>query len=223
MWARRRAGAERPSPARFARSPGSAHRRAKCCRTRCQVAPAAYTDRGVLHQHCGGRRTRLMRVGHSPVASPPDRGRTRHLPGPRAGARRRADHRGGRCRRSCPPGGWWRRGAARVIACGAALNGEDEALWPALPVGLLGAGLAATVSRDVAAGAARRRARLTRGRRRAGADRGDRDRHRLRGRGGRGQPAGPALLPGGLLALAWLALSRRRREERKHEGLRVLR
>src|SRR5215470_19151774 len=43
-----------------------------------------------------------------------------------------------------------------VIAAGAALNGADEALWPALPVGVLGAGLAAIVSRDVAAGAARR-------------------------------------------------------------------
>jgi hypothetical protein len=110
-----------------------------------------------------------------------------------------------------------------IIACGAALNGEDEALWPALPVGLLGAGLAATVSRDVAAGAARRQ------------------------RGSPGDPAAQA--PIGvtalvvvsaavvaalslvappfslvvLLALAWLSLARRRREERKHEGLRVLR
>jgi hypothetical protein len=110
-----------------------------------------------------------------------------------------------------------------IIACGAALNGEDEALWPALPVGLLGAGLAATVSRDVAAGAARRQ------------------------RGSPGDP--PAQAPIGvtalvvvsaavvaalslvappfslvvLLALAWLSLARRRREERKHEGLRVLR
>src|SRR5882757_5483869 len=43
-----------------------------------------------------------------------------------------------------------------VIAAGAALNGADEALWPALPVGVIGAGLAAVVTRDVAAGAARR-------------------------------------------------------------------
>src|SRR5262249_17492687 len=43
-----------------------------------------------------------------------------------------------------------------VLAAGAALNGADEALWPALPVGVIGAGLAAVVSRDVAAGAARR-------------------------------------------------------------------
>lgn len=109
-----------------------------------------------------------------------------------------------------------------VIACGAALNGEDEALWPALPVGLLGAGLAATVSRDVAAGAARRQ--------RGSADAGAQ------------APTGvtaivvvsavvvaalslvvPPFSLVALLALAWLSLSRRRREERKHEGLRVLR
>jgi hypothetical protein len=109
-----------------------------------------------------------------------------------------------------------------ILACGAALNGEDEALWPALPVGLLGAGLAAMVSRDVAAGAARRE----------------------RGTAGAGAqaPAGvtaivvaaavvvaaaslfaPPFSLVALLALAWLSLSRRRREERKHEGLRVLR
>jgi hypothetical protein len=110
-----------------------------------------------------------------------------------------------------------------IIACGAALNGEDEALWPALPVGLLGAGLAAMVSRDVAAGAARRQ------------------------RGAAGDAAAqsangviaiivaaaivvaalsllaPPFSLVVLLALAWLSLSRRRREERKHEGLRVLR
>jgi hypothetical protein len=110
-----------------------------------------------------------------------------------------------------------------IIACGAALNGEDEALWPALPVGLLGAGLAAIVSRDIVAGAVRRQ------------------------RGPAGDAAAQA--PTGvaaivvvaavvvavvslvappfslvaLFALAWLSLSRRRREERKHEGLRVLR
>ena len=39
-----------------------------------------------------------------------------------------------------------------VLACGAALNGADEALWPALPVGVIGAGLAAVVARDVAVG-----------------------------------------------------------------------
>src|SRR5207342_3049311 len=43
-----------------------------------------------------------------------------------------------------------------VIAAGAAMNGADEALWPALPVGVIGAGLAAVVTRDVASGAVRR-------------------------------------------------------------------
>jgi hypothetical protein len=111
-----------------------------------------------------------------------------------------------------------------VLAAGAALNGADEALWPALPVGLLGAGLAAIVSRDVASGAVRRQ------------------------QGGLGtQPQAQA--PGGvvaivvlaavvvagvslvlkpfsllvLVALLWLWISRRRQAERKHEGLRVLR
>jgi hypothetical protein len=112
-----------------------------------------------------------------------------------------------------------------ILACGAALNGADEPLWPALPVGLIGAGLAASVTRDVAAGAARRE----------------------QGAGAAGEVsaqtpvavtawvvlaavviavvsifAPPASLVA-LSALAWVALSRRRREERKHEGLRVLR
>src|SRR4051795_12500436 len=43
-----------------------------------------------------------------------------------------------------------------VLAAGAALNGADEAIWPALPVGVIGAGLAAIVTRDVASGAIRR-------------------------------------------------------------------
>src|SRR5918995_4924579 len=43
-----------------------------------------------------------------------------------------------------------------VIAAGAALQGQDEAIWPALPIGIVGAGLAATVARDVATGAVRR-------------------------------------------------------------------
>jgi hypothetical protein len=110
-----------------------------------------------------------------------------------------------------------------VLAAGAALNGAGEALWPALPVGLVGAGLAAIVSRDVAAGAVRR-------------EQG-------------GLPATQAQAPGGvtaivvlaaavvagvslvlqpfslvaLAALIWLWASRRRHAERKHEGLRVLR
>src|SRR6478672_6489063 len=43
-----------------------------------------------------------------------------------------------------------------IIACGAALHGADQPVWPALPIGVLGAGLAAAVSRDVATGAVRR-------------------------------------------------------------------
>jgi hypothetical protein len=110
-----------------------------------------------------------------------------------------------------------------ILACGAALSGADEAVWPAVPVGILGAGLAASVTRDVAAGATRRE--------RASLD-----------PGGSQPPFGvtaivvvtavvvaglslvaPPVSLVALMALAWLALSRRRREERKHEGLRVLR
>jgi hypothetical protein len=110
-----------------------------------------------------------------------------------------------------------------VLAAGAALNGADEALWPALPVGVIGAGLAAIVTRDVAAGAIRRqRDRVT------GAD--------------VQAPSGVTVIvvlaavvvagislvlkPFSLVALAallWLWASRRRQAERKHEGLRVLR
>jgi hypothetical protein len=111
-----------------------------------------------------------------------------------------------------------------VLAAGAALNGADEALWPALPVGIVGAGLSAIVTRDVASGAARRT------------------------QGGLGSqvnaqaPSGvtaivvlsAAVVAGvslvlqpfslvALVALTWLWFSRRRQAERKHEGLRVLR
>ena len=110
-----------------------------------------------------------------------------------------------------------------VLAAAAALSGEDEALWPALPVGLVGAGVAAAVSRDVAAGAARR------------------ERSSLEAVTAQA-PAGliaivvvaaiviaalsvvaPPVSLVALTALAWLWLARRRRSERKHEGLRVLR
>jgi hypothetical protein len=110
-----------------------------------------------------------------------------------------------------------------ILACAAALNGADEALWPALPVGLLGGALAASVSRDVAAGAARR-------------ERGATTDVNMR------TPSGvmtiivvtaaavavlslvvPPVSLVAAFALAWLAISRRQREERKHEGLRVLR
>jgi hypothetical protein len=110
-----------------------------------------------------------------------------------------------------------------VLAAGAALNGADETLWPALPVGVIGAGFAAAVTRDVVSGAARRQQdRLT------GAD--------VQATGGVTAIvvlaavvlAGVSLVlkPFSLLvliALTWLWVSRRRRAERKHEGLRVLR
>jgi hypothetical protein len=111
-----------------------------------------------------------------------------------------------------------------VLAAGAALNGADEALWPALPVGVIGAGLAAIVTRDVASGAARRQ------------------QDGLPGAAEAQVPSGVTLIvvlaavviaavslvlkPFSLVvlvALAWLWISRRRRAERKHEGLRVLR
>jgi hypothetical protein len=110
-----------------------------------------------------------------------------------------------------------------VIAAGAALNGADEAIWPALPVGVLGSGLAAVVTRDVVAGAVRRQSdQLTGAEVRA--------------------PSGitvivvfAAIVVSGLslivepvslvvlAALAWVWVSRRQRGQRKHEGLRVLR
>ena len=110
-----------------------------------------------------------------------------------------------------------------IIACGAALNAEDEALWPALPLGLLGAGLAALVARDVAAGAARR-------------EQGAAERVGSQASSGViaivvlaavAVAALSIVLPPVslvvLVALAWLWLARRRQAERKHEGLRVLR
>jgi hypothetical protein len=110
-----------------------------------------------------------------------------------------------------------------VLAAGAALNGADEAVWPALPVGVIGAGLAAIVTRDVASGAIRRQGEQVTG---ATVQ----------------APSGvtvivvvAAVAVAGvslvlepfslvvLLALIWLWFSRRRQAERKHEGLRVLR
>lgn len=110
-----------------------------------------------------------------------------------------------------------------VIGCVGALNGADEALWPAIPVGVGGAALAAIVSRDVAAGATRRA--------REGVEEIA------------AQPPGgvialivlaaaivallslfvPPFSLAAAAALGWLAISRRSREQRKHEGLRVLR
>jgi hypothetical protein len=110
-----------------------------------------------------------------------------------------------------------------VLAAGAALNGADEALWPALPVGLIGSGLAAAVTRDVAAGAIRRQ------------------RDQVTGAEVQA-PSGVTVIVvlvavavavislvlepvslAVLLALVWLGVSRRQRAQRKHEGLRVLR
>jgi hypothetical protein len=110
-----------------------------------------------------------------------------------------------------------------VIACGAALNGADEEIWPALLIGPAAAGGAALITRDVVGGAARRARPSI---------------EDLQAQ----TPAGVApivvlaaavvavlslfLPPVSLVVLAafvWLWLSRRRREERKHEGLRVLR
>jgi hypothetical protein len=110
-----------------------------------------------------------------------------------------------------------------VLAAGAALNGADEALWPALPVGVIGAGLAAIVTRDVAAGAIRRQ------------------RDQVTGAEVQA-PSGvtvivvlAAIVVAGislvfepfslvaLLGLILLLVTRRRQAERKHEGLRVLR
>jgi hypothetical protein len=109
-----------------------------------------------------------------------------------------------------------------VLAAGAALKGADEALWPALPVGIIGAGLAAVVARDVASGAARRQ----------------QDRLTADAQASAGVTvivviaavivAAVSLVfkPFSLVvlvALVWLWASRRRQAERKHEGLRDLR
>jgi hypothetical protein len=110
-----------------------------------------------------------------------------------------------------------------VLVAGAALNGADEAVWPALPVGVIGSGLAAVVTRDVAAGAVRRQSDQA--------------------TSAELQPpsgvtvivvvaavaiAGLSLVvePVSLVVLAalvWLWIARRQRAQRKHEGLRVLR
>jgi hypothetical protein len=110
-----------------------------------------------------------------------------------------------------------------VLACAASLNGADEAVWPAVPLGIAGAGLAAAVSRDVAAGATRR------------------EQDTLRPDDVQAPSGVTAIVvlaaaivallslfvpPASLVvaaALVWLWLSRRRREQQKHEGLRVLR
>jgi hypothetical protein len=109
-----------------------------------------------------------------------------------------------------------------VLAAVAALSSADEALWPALPVGVIGAGLAALVARSVAAGAARRQ--------------GDRLEASYTAVSGVTAIivlvavviAGVSLVVEPFSLVAFVALSalwfsRRRQAERKHEGLRVLR
>ena len=109
-----------------------------------------------------------------------------------------------------------------VLAGLLALNGEGEPVWPAIPIGILAGGLAALVTRDIAAGAARRQA----GEAQVSAS----------------APAGvmaivvaaaavlavaslfaPPVALVAAVALIWLWINRRQRDERKHEGLRVLR
>jgi uncharacterized protein (TIGR03382 family) len=110
-----------------------------------------------------------------------------------------------------------------ILACAAALSGEGEPVWPALPVGVIGAGLAATVSREVAAGAVRR-------------ERGTLDATAAQAPSGVAAIVvlasvlvaaislfAPPVSLAALAALAWVWLSRRRRTDEKHEGLRVLR
>ena len=109
-----------------------------------------------------------------------------------------------------------------VLAALAALSAADEALWPALPVGLIGAGLAALVARSVAAGAARRQG-----------DRMEVDYQAVSGVTAivvlaAVVVAGLSLILSPVSLVVFLALiavwvSRRRQAERKHEGLRVLR
>lgn len=110
-----------------------------------------------------------------------------------------------------------------VVVAAASLNAEEQDAWVGIPLGALAAVLAGIVTADVTAGAARRAE--------AGADPADAQ-----------PPAGVVayavmaalvlavlslLLPPislvALAALLWLWLSRRRRAQQKHEGLRVLR
>jgi hypothetical protein len=102
-----------------------------------------------------------------------------------------------------------------AILFGAALSSEDHPAWPGWPIGALVALLAFAVISGVVRGAARR------------------------AQGAAGVQVSyvliaMAILAGlslfvspvalvALLAVAWLAVARRRRADRKHEGLRVLR
>lgn len=110
-----------------------------------------------------------------------------------------------------------------IVVCVLIFNGQDEPTWPAFVVGPLGAGLAAVVARDVAAGAGRRARRGT----------------EIEASAPLGVTAlvvlaalvvgvvvslvAPLFSLVAFTALAWIWLMRRRRAEQKHEGLRVLR
>ncbi len=127
--------------------------------------------------------------------------------------------------------GWGPAVAAAPLgffACAAALTGADEPLWPAVPVGALGAAFAALVVHDVVAGASRRE-------RSGEADRLTEPPPTMASV----QLVTWVVLVAAVLALAsifappvsivaaaalvWLWVNRRRQAERKHEGLRVLR
>ena len=110
-----------------------------------------------------------------------------------------------------------------LIACGAALNGADEDIWPALLIGPAAAGGAALITRDVVGGAARRAQASI---------------EEVRAQTPAGVVAIVVLVAAALAVLSlvlppvslvvlaafvWLWYSRRQREARKHEGLRVLR
>jgi hypothetical protein len=112
-----------------------------------------------------------------------------------------------------------------VLACGAALSARDEPVWPAIVIGVLGAAVAAIVARDVAGGAARREGQALELEEQLEAPPATLTALIVLA------AAAIALLslllpPVSLVAMAalsYLYLARRRREDRKHEGLRVLR
>jgi hypothetical protein len=114
-----------------------------------------------------------------------------------------------------------------VIVCALSLDSTGEPVWPAVLIGIIGGGLAGVVSRDVVSGASRRQAQAASAPGRTAA-----------GSGSAGVTAIVVLSaivlaalslfvpPVSLVAaaaLAWVWLGRRRREQQKHEGLRVLR
>lgn len=138
-----------------------------------------------------------------------------------------------------------------VIVSVAMLSGADEPIWLGFPVGAAGAMLAAVVSRDVLAGAARRLEAEEPGpsgrgaEQAAGREAAEVERLRAHTRLTDDRAAATASLTGVVVivavivaalsllvapisllvfaALLWLAVARRRRAMRKYEGLRVLR